>query len=99
MKLYSMNVIITMTKCHDLTFIAHSGDFQTGREIGSVYHPTMITPHDNTFGKSVEDRICAELRSFCGNTVINIREIGQLATKHLPYCLMAETYAKNRFLA
>ena len=99
MKLYTMNVVLSMTQSHYLSIIRHGSHLKNVGHTVSCYHPTVVASHHHTLGQSSEDVVVAKLCAFGLHSMIHILEVFESCSKHLAYGLMAKTHTKNGFLA
>ena len=97
MKLYAMDVVLTMTHSHYLAIVRHGCHLKAFWHRIFCYHPTVIASHHDTFGQTFEDVVVAQLRSLGLHSVIHFFKIFKTRTEHFAYSLMSETHAKYRF--
>ena len=88
-----------MAEGHHLSLIADSSDFEAIGEILIRHHPRVITADGDIPFYATENRIVAHDMTGGSDTVEDIRQILQLATKDLTYGLMTQADTQDGFLA
>ena len=88
-----------MTKCHDLSFVAHGSHFKACREVLAAHHPRVIPSHGDALWHTLEQVVVRKLRPFCCYSMKHVREVFQFSSEHLAYCLVSKTHSQYRFLS
>ena len=99
MELDAADVEGLVSQGHHLSLVADGSDFEAIGEVLIRHHPRVITADGDVSFDATEDRIIAHDMARGRDTVKDIRQILQLATKHLTDGLMTEADTQDRFLA
>ena len=98
MELDTTDIESLVTQGHHLSLIADSSDFEAIGEILIRHHPRVITADGDIPFYATENRIVAHDMTGRSDTVKDIRQILQLATKDLTYGLMTQADTQDGFL-
>ena len=93
MELYAPDVQLSMTESHNLSLVTHCSHFETLRQPVPRNHPGVVAPDGDVASDTAEDGVVGDDVAWGCNTVKDIAQILEPATKHFSDGLMAEAHA------